>query len=55
MDLENLKFLMEQNLSTVKSFVQLLIEGVPTQINDLRKDNEELKRSQEFSQQRLTR
>ena len=39
MDLQNPKFLKEPNLSTVKSFVQLLIEGVTKQINDLRKDN----------------
>ena len=45
-----MKFLMEQNISTVKNFVQLLIEGVTTQINDLLKDNEDLKRSLEFSQ-----
>ena len=50
LDEEILKCMMNQNLSSVKTFVQLMFIDIKNEMKDLRQENVELKRSLEFSQ-----
>ena len=49
-----LKFVLEQNLSTTKSFVQMLFDNLKKEIDSLRQESWELKNSLEFSQKEIT-
>ena len=50
MDLETVSAMLGQNLSTVKTFVQILFDKLNREVRDLKEENVELKRSLEFSQ-----
>ena len=45
-----LKCMMEQNLSSVKTFVELMFSGIRSELKELREENVELKKSLEFTQ-----
>ena len=47
--MEELKVLLEHNASTMKTFIQLALDGVQKQLKELRDENCELKKSLEFS------
>ena len=44
------KFLLDQNTSTVRGFVQMLFDKLSSEMADLRHENSELHRSLEFTQ-----
>ena len=50
MDDNTIKLLFEQNLSSVKTFVQIMFENVQKEIKEIRSENAELKVSLHFSQ-----
>ena len=52
-DEASLKFLLEQNLSTIKTFIQMMFSNADKKIDDLRAENEELKRSLQFTQNEM--
>ena len=53
MDRETIELIFRSNFNTVKDFVKLLVDPLRTEINKLKNDNEELKRSLEFAQAEL--
>ena len=53
MDRDVLDLLFQQNLSTMKSFVELMFDSIKKEVQQLRDDNTELKRSLEFTQSEL--
>ena len=57
LDEKSLKFLLQQNTTTIQSFVKVLFDELKTEVKDLREENEnlrtvnsELRRSLEFTQ-----
>ena len=50
LDEDILKCMMNQNFTSVKTFVQLMFTDIKNEMKDLRQENVELKRSLEFSQ-----
>ena len=53
MDTEAIQCLMQNNVSTIKSFVEIMYENLRKEMNDLRSENTELKYSLEFSQKEI--
>ena len=53
-DENTLKLLLDQNLSTIKSFVELITSKQEREINSLRQENSELQRSLEFTQSEVS-
>ena len=54
MDREALEYLLSQNMLPIKEFVKVLFEKCETQINELKVENGELRRSLEFSQAEIS-
>ena len=54
LDRDSLEFLFQNNLSTIKEFLKMLIDPLREEINQLKGDNDELRRSLEFTQAELT-
>ena len=54
MDRDSLEFLFQNNLITIKEFLKMLIDPLREEINQLKGDNDELRRSLEFTQAELT-
>ena len=50
MDNKAVKLLLEQTSDTIKSFIELMIGEVKKEVNTLKSENWELKRSLQFSQ-----
>ena len=50
MDKKTVMLLMEQNLETIKSFIELMVEGVKKDVDILKGENRELKNSLQYSQ-----
>ena len=53
MDMPTLELLFKENRSTVMEFVKMLFNDMKNEVADIRKENEELKKSLEFSQHKL--
>ena len=53
MDDNTIKLLFEQNLSSVKTFVQIMFENVQKEMKEIRSENAELKESLHFSQDEI--
>lgn len=49
----NQKLIMEQYVDTVKSFVQMFVDSFKSDLKELREENNELKRSLEYSQEEI--
>ena len=53
MEAEAIQCLLQNNVSTIKSFVQIMYDGLRKEINDLKNENSELKYSLEYSQNEI--
>ena len=50
MDKKTISIILDQNLETVKSFIEMMITGVKKEVETLRKENQDLRNSLQFSQ-----
>ena len=53
MDREAMEFIFQSNFNTVKEFIKLMIDPLKSEIHQLKSDNEELKKSLEYTQAEL--
>ena len=53
MDKKTVTMLMEQNLDTVKTFVQLMFNDIKSEVDKVKEENSELKRSLQYSQEEI--
>ena len=52
-EMEHISLILDSNLNTIKSFVQVMFDSLQKQISELNEENGELKRSLEFTQAEL--
>ena len=54
MDKKTLEVLLQQNLDSMKMFVEMLLNNLRDELKELRKENVEIKQSLEFTQEKLS-